>query len=150
MLCRGYTFDANHPFHLHGHAFRVMGMERLNKSTEPHYVKERDELVMHFTVLFKVFKTCVDLRGTTLAVTGVMTKKSFISSQGLVHRKRSKAPIKDSVTVPDGGYVILRFRADNPGFWFFHCHITFHVEIGMGLIIQVSHCVESFLKSSPM
>ena len=23
------------------------------------------------------------------------------------------------------------------GFWFFHCHIDFHAEIGMGLILQV-------------
>ena len=39
---RGYTFDANHPFHLHGHAFRIVGMERLNKSTEPWIIKQRD------------------------------------------------------------------------------------------------------------
>lgn len=23
------------------------------------------------------------------------------------------------------------------GFWFFHCHIDFHAEIGMGIILQV-------------
>jgi len=49
------------------------------------------------------------------------------------------APIKDTVTVPDGGYSMVRFRADNPGYWFFHCHITFHAEIGMGLILKVSY-----------
>jgi len=42
---RGYTFDANHPFHIHGHAFRIVAMERLNKSTEPWIIQERDQLV---------------------------------------------------------------------------------------------------------
>ena len=27
------------------------------------------------------------------------------------------------------GYYILRFVADNPGFWIFHCHDVFHAEV---------------------
>lgn len=52
-------------------------------------------------------------------------------------RRLSGAPIKDTVTVPDGGYTIIRFLANNPGFWLFHCHIEFHVEVGMALIFKV-------------
>ena len=26
-------------------------------------------------------------------------------------------PVKDTVSVPSKGYTIVRFRADNPGFW---------------------------------
>lgn len=52
-------------------------------------------------------------------------------------RRLSGAPIKDTVTVPDGGYTIIRFVANNPGFWLFHCHIEFHVEVGMALIFKV-------------
>lgn len=48
-------------------------------------------------------------------------------------------PIKDTVTVPDGGYTIIRFRAYNPGYWFFHCHLEFHAEIGMGLIFKIGN-----------
>ncbi|XP_062583990.1 uncharacterized protein LOC134245749 [Saccostrea cucullata] len=44
---------------------------------------------------------------------------------------------KDTVTVANGGYTILRIHATNPGFWFFHCHVDFHSEIGMGVILQV-------------
>lgn len=29
IVDEGYKYDANHPFHLHGHSFRVVGMERL-------------------------------------------------------------------------------------------------------------------------
>jgi len=38
--------------------------------------------------------------------------------------------MKDSVVVPDGGYVVLRFISDNPGIWSFHCHLSFHLEAG--------------------
>lgn len=34
---------------------------------------------------------------------------------GLIKRKLHRAPLKDTVTVPDGGYTIIRFKADNPG-----------------------------------
>ena len=30
---------------------------------------------------------------------------------------------RDTVQVKPNGFVILRFRADNPGIWLFHCHI---------------------------
>ncbi len=47
------------------------------------------------------------------------------------------AILKDTVTVPDGGYNIVRIHATNPGFWLLHCHIDWHAEIGMLVIVQV-------------
>ncbi|KAF7722838.1 hypothetical protein EC973_002640 [Apophysomyces ossiformis] len=38
---------------------------------------------------------------------------------------------RDTVLVPGNGYTIIRFRADNPGVWFFHCHIEWHLESGL-------------------
>lgn len=29
LVDEGYKYDANHPFHLHGHGFRVVAMERI-------------------------------------------------------------------------------------------------------------------------
>nr|CAD7446408.1 unnamed protein product [Timema bartmani] len=97
---RGVRYDANHPFHLHGHGFRVVAMERLNSSITEEDVRSLDKA-------------------------------------GLIRRKLSGAPLKDTVTVPDGGYTIVRFHANNPGYWLFHCHIEFHVEIGMALVFKV-------------
>ena len=34
---------------------------------------------------------------------------------GLLERNLDHPPTKDSVTVPDGGYTIIRFIASNPG-----------------------------------
>ena len=39
---------------------------------------------------------------------------------------------KDVIQVPNNGYVIIRTPLDNPGTWIFHCHIDFHLSIGMG------------------
>lgn len=44
---------------------------------------------------------------------------------------------KDTVSVPRRGHVILRFQADNPGIWMFHCHVLFHQASGMAMGIQV-------------
>ncbi|KAL8596342.1 hypothetical protein ACOMHN_067033 [Nucella lapillus] len=68
---------------------------------------------------------------TTLAQIQEMDKR------GQLRRRLTKAVLKDTVTVPDGGYTIIRFKADNPGFWLMHCHIEFHNNIGMSLVIQV-------------
>lgn len=32
LVDEGYRYDANHPFHLHGHGFQVVAMERLRPS----------------------------------------------------------------------------------------------------------------------
>ncbi|XP_048752208.2 uncharacterized protein LOC125663848 isoform X2 [Ostrea edulis] len=61
----------------------------------------------------------------------------LLDDMGLINRKLHRAISKDTVTVPDGGYTIIRFHATNPGFWLFHCHIAFHMEMGMSMVLQV-------------
>ncbi|XP_053957339.1 uncharacterized protein LOC128862702 [Anastrepha ludens] len=100
LVDEGFTYDANHPFHLHGNAFRVVALERLGVNVTVEMVKQLDRY-------------------------------------NLIKRNLDNPPVKDTVTVPDGGYTILRFEAYNPGFWLFHCHIEFHAEIGMALIFKV-------------
>uniref|UniRef100_A0A182Q0P9 Uncharacterized protein n=1 Tax=Anopheles farauti TaxID=69004 RepID=A0A182Q0P9_9DIPT len=105
MIDEGFTFDANHPFHLHGHAFRVVGMDRVSRNTTVEDIRRMDE-------------------------------------EGRLPRRLKRAPIKDTVTIPDGGYTIIRFIANNPGYWLFHCHIEFHAEIGMSLVLKVGDSSE--------
>lgn len=38
---------------------------------------------------------------------------------------------RDVVDVYSNSYGVIRFKADNPGVWLFHCHIEWHVEMGM-------------------
>ncbi|KAJ3211961.1 ferroxidase fet3 [Dinochytrium kinnereticum] len=42
---------------------------------------------------------------------------------------------RDVVVIPGGGYAVLRFRADNPGIWLFHCHIEWHLEAGLAITL---------------
>ncbi|KDR65767.1 hypothetical protein GALMADRAFT_260110 [Galerina marginata CBS 339.88] len=42
-------------------------------------------------------------------------------------------PRRDVVGV-GGSTVIIRFQADNPGPWFFHCHIDWHLEAGLAVV----------------
>ncbi|KAF8753828.1 multicopper oxidase family [Rhizoctonia solani] len=42
-------------------------------------------------------------------------------------------PRRDVVRVSNTG-VILRFRTDNPGPWFVHCHIDWHLEAGLAVV----------------
>ena len=43
---------------------------------------------------------------------------------------------KDTILVPSGGYVVIEFRSNNPGFWFFHCHLELHQQEGMVMIVR--------------
>jgi FtsP/CotA-like multicopper oxidase with cupredoxin domain len=42
----------------------------------------------------------------------------------------------DTFTVPRKGFVLFRFKADNPGPWFFHCHMEWHIAPGLGLVFS--------------
>jgi iron transport multicopper oxidase len=39
--------------------------------------------------------------------------------------------MRDTIAVMPNSYVVLRFKANNPGVWLFHCHIEWHVEMGL-------------------
>jgi iron transport multicopper oxidase len=83
------NLDANdHPFHLHGHVFQMVG---------------RGEGVYD---------------GNTSMVVW--------NDQNPVRR--------DTIKIESGGFRIIRFRADNPGAWIFHCHIDWHLEAGLAVI----------------
>jgi iron transport multicopper oxidase len=45
---------------------------------------------------------------------------------------------RDVVSIPATGWAKIRFVADNPGAWFFHCHIDWHMSAGLALAFLVS------------
>lgn len=64
-----------HPFHLHGHSFRVLGKPGALNLKDP--------------------------------------------------------PLKDTINVPAKSDLVIQWKANNPGRWFFHCHIEWHLATGM-------------------
>lgn len=43
-------------------------------------------------------------------------------------------PLRNTAVIFPYGWTMLRFVADNPGVWAFHCHIEPHLHMGMGVI----------------
>lgn len=71
----------DHPFHLHGHSFYVLGKPGALNETDP--------------------------------------------------------ALKDTVNIPAKSELVLQWRANNPGQWFFHCHIEWHLATGMARVLQI-------------
>ncbi|KAK4419051.1 Laccase-17 [Sesamum alatum] len=64
----------------------------------------------------------------------------FVLAQGFGNFNPNKDPAKfnlvdpaerNTVGVPSGGWVAIRFLADNPGVWFMHCHLEVHTSWGL-------------------
>ncbi|KAB2047130.1 hypothetical protein ES319_A13G024800v1 [Gossypium barbadense] len=64
----------------------------------------------------------------------------FIIGRGFGNFDPNKDPAKfnlidpverNTVGVPSGGWVAIRFLADNPGVWFMHCHLEVHTSWGL-------------------
>ncbi|XP_038989047.1 laccase-17-like isoform X1 [Phoenix dactylifera] len=71
----------------------------------------------------------------------------FVVGRGSGNYDASKDPAKfnladpiemNTVGVPAGGWVAIRFRADNPGVWFMHCHLDVHTSWGLGMAWAVN------------
>ncbi|AWU73536.1 hypothetical protein CAS74_001338 [Pichia kudriavzevii] len=46
---------------------------------------------------------------------------------------REKSLFRDTLYVNPQSHFVIRFKADNPGVWFFHCHIDWHLLQGLAL-----------------
>ncbi|XP_021809222.1 laccase-17-like [Prunus avium] len=64
----------------------------------------------------------------------------FVIGQGFGNFDQNKDPAnfnlvdpveRNTVGVPSGGWVAIRFLADNPGVWFMHCHLEIHTSWGL-------------------
>ncbi|KAI0893813.1 multicopper oxidase-domain-containing protein [Annulohypoxylon nitens] len=55
--------------------------------------------------------------------------------QGNVTLKFDNPPRRDVALLPAGGYLVVAFKADNPGAWVFHCHIAWHASSGLSIQI---------------
>ncbi|XP_072973243.1 laccase-2-like [Typha angustifolia] len=48
-------------------------------------------------------------------------------------------PERNTVGVPTGGWTAIRFRANNPGVWFMHCHLELHTTWGLKMAFVVEN-----------
>ncbi|CAF2695549.1 unnamed protein product [Rotaria sp. Silwood2] len=65
----------------------------------------------------------------------VISTSEYPTAENLYSRAYIK---RDVVSVPAVGWAKIRFVADNPGAWMFHCHIEWHMAAGLMLTFIVS------------
>lgn len=111
-----------HPAHLHGHHFYVVHVGYPTYFPGNYtYNKPNQDL------------NCND--DTEVCSKGAWRNESWkfgnIPNANLVD-----PPLKDTLFIPVGGYAVVRFKSDNIGYWFMHCHIDIHHAEGMAAIIQ--------------
>ena len=132
---------ASHPVHLHGHYFYVIktGYPEYN-TTSGKFEAANDEV------------ECVTSENQLCSTNFITVKHPYPhkDNEQTVQWKNNTRPAilgqlddettryarKDTVIVPFGGYVVVRFVADNPGWWFMHCHIEIHTLEGMSVVIN--------------
>ena len=113
---RGYNFA--HPIHLHGHSFHVASINYGTYSSSTGFVTGTNTNV-----------TC----NSDYYCTDPTWNSKYLPSNPTV---TSTTIRKDTIIVPAGGYVRVRFIANNPGYWFLHCHLEPHQVEGMSVLID--------------
>jgi hypothetical protein len=96
-----------HPWHLHGYSAYLLGAETIVNPDSP--PANTSKIISSFTYDGKF--------------------------GGL--NETASGSLGDSWTAPAYGYMVFRIVADNPGPWFLHCHIDWHLALGMALVVDV-------------
>jgi FtsP/CotA-like multicopper oxidase with cupredoxin domain len=53
-----------------------------------------------------------------------------------INGKSLNGALRDTILVPPKTSVTIAFDADNPGIWYLHCHILWHLAAGMATLVQ--------------
>ncbi len=53
-----------------------------------------------------------------------------------INGKSMNGALRDTVLVPPKTSVTVAFDANNPGIWYLHCHILWHLAAGMAVLVQ--------------
>ena len=119
--------DQTHPIHLHGHSFWVVdsGYGYYNSTTG---------FIEKSTNALSCLKNQSDFNNTDNEPCTTITWRDGNRPSVTLD---STTPRMDTILVPAGGYVVIHFRSDNPGYWFFHCHIQEHLLEGMAMVIAI-------------
>jgi len=75
----------------------------------------------------------IHLHGHDFAILQQAENTPYIKSN--IRINRYNPPRRDVVLMPENGFIIIAFKADNPGSWLLHCHIAGHASQGLALQI---------------
>eukprot|EP00656_Telonema_subtile_P018246 TRINITY_DN19840_c0_g1_i2.p1 TRINITY_DN19840_c0_g1~~TRINITY_DN19840_c0_g1_i2.p1 ORF type:complete len:666 (-),score=126.12 TRINITY_DN19840_c0_g1_i2:189-2186(-) len=115
-----------HPVHLHGHDFRVLKIGFPPVFPDTGAVCKWPAGDAHPTCKQTEDIICEDGTGCAVA--------RWNGTAPVLNRDRP--PVKNTVVVPPGGYTVVEFESNNPGWWHLHCHMAHHLQSGMGMILN--------------
>ncbi|KAI9202143.1 Cupredoxin [Polychytrium aggregatum] len=109
------------------------------QATDPTvYGQNSHPLVLQHNQMVQVVINNLDSKGHPFHLHGHVFQVVFRSTEAgqyynssIVIPPQPNPVRRDTVIVPGTGSAVLRFRADNPGIWLFHCHIEWHLEAGL-------------------
>ncbi|KAI1339404.1 multicopper oxidase-domain-containing protein [Xylariaceae sp. FL0016] len=76
----------------------------------------------------------IHLHGHDFAVLQQTENKNYTGPDDLELNLRNP-PRRDVALLPANGFIVIAFKADNPGSWLMHCHIARHASEGLALQI---------------
>lgn len=127
MVFSAINARTTHPIHMHGHTYTIVyiGYGKYNETTGK-VIEPTKDIV------------CNQNEGNVCAsprwANG--TPPDAIFDRIRNGRVVDSAISKDTVMVPGYGYVVVAIQANNPGYWFLHCHIEHHQLSGMTALLQ--------------
>ena len=128
---------SSHPIHLHGHYFYVVKIgypdynttngvfEAANSDLECTLSGGNNPCPRNFITVYN----------QSNEIKQALRWRNMVRPMDL-DMQNKRYPRKDTVIVPFGGYTVIRFTVDNPGWWFFHCHIEIHQLEGMAAVVS--------------
>ena len=108
-----------HPMHMHGHHYEVLGIAN-GENNQACKIQPDDD-------------TDSD-------------PAEYYFGETIEELEKRKGVLKDTVILPVCGAVVLRINTDNPGVWFFHCHIDWHLHHGLAAVINEGNYIFSQTK----
>ncbi|OAR00216.1 hypothetical protein LLEC1_04515 [Akanthomyces lecanii] len=97
------------------------------------FVLEKDEIVQIVVNNLDTGRHPFHLHGHHFqAIHRSAEEAGTLATENLTESQFSQVPMRrDTLVVWPNGNIVLRFKANNPGVWLFHCHIEWHVVSGL-------------------
>ncbi len=109
-----FPYIGHHPIHMHGHNFALLHVGF------PEYLNGTTKFLQHNKDIVCQNRLCKTPKWKD--------KRPVLNLEN--------PPIKDTILVPARGYVVIRFRSTNPGYWLMHCHANTHHMEGMNMVVK--------------
>ncbi|KAK4492108.1 hypothetical protein RD792_002905 [Penstemon davidsonii] len=96
------------------------------------------QIVLQDTAIFSTEDHPIHLHGYHFFVVG-LGSGNFNPNRDTGKFNLVDPPVRNTIDVPVGGWAVIRFVADNPGVWLFHCHIDSHLIWGLAMAFVVEN-----------